>query len=61
MLVFLCIVLDLGFLFNLQALVAGTDENGWLETTYLSDRVRIGRGNKGSLFVLTRDLDSVKP
>ncbi|NJN37695.1 MAG: fibrillin [Acaryochloridaceae cyanobacterium CSU_3_4] len=27
---------------------------GWLETTYLDDDLRIGRGNNDSLFVLTR-------
>lgn len=54
------LTLDLGFLFTLRAIASGTDESGWLETTYLSDKVRIGRGNKGSLFVLTRELDAVK-
>jgi len=29
------------------------------ETTYLSDAVRIGKGNKVSIFVLTRDEDAV--
>lgn len=27
----------------------------WLETTYLSDTLRVGRGNKGSCFILERD------
>lgn len=27
---------------------------GWLETTYLDEELRIGRGNKDSLFVLTK-------
>eukprot|EP00980_Cylindrotheca_fusiformis_P029918 scaffold24028_cov152-Cylindrotheca_fusiformis.AAC.9 len=53
--------LDLGFLFGIIRLVKGTTENGWLETTYLSDKLRIGRGNKGSLFVLTRDEGAVLP
>lgn len=53
--------LDLGFLFNIIGLVKGTNENGWLETTYLSDTMRIGRGNKGSMFILTRDEGSVLP
>jgi len=53
--------LDLGFLFKIQAALKGTDESGWLETTYLSENVRIGRGNKGSMFVLTRDQDAVTP
>ena len=30
------------------------EKESWLETTVLSPRVRLGRGNKGSLFVLTR-------
>mmetsp|Transcript_16233 Transcript_16233/g.30708 ORF Transcript_16233/g.30708 Transcript_16233/m.30708 type:complete len:146 (-) Transcript_16233:3123-3560(-) len=55
------IKLDLGFLFKIRSLIVGTDENGWLETTYVSDRVRIGRGNKGSMFVLTRSKDDVTP
>ena len=53
--------LNLGFLFDIRAKIVGTDENGWLETTYLSDRIRIGRGNKGSLFVLTREKTDVTP
>ena len=32
-------------------------ENGWLETTYVDEQWRIGRGNKGTLFILTRDPD----
>lgn len=32
----------------------GEQESAWLETTYLSDAVRVGRGNKGSCFLLTR-------
>ncbi|CAJ1944537.1 unnamed protein product [Cylindrotheca closterium] len=55
------IKLDLGFLFGVIGFFKGTTENGWLETTYLSDNVRIGRGNKGSMFVLTRDEGSVAP
>lgn len=45
---------DLAPVFKALALVRGTDESGWLETTYLSDNIRIGRGNKGTMFVLTR-------
>ena len=36
------------------ALTTGSDDTAWLETTYLSDAVRVGRGNKGSVFVLSR-------
>lgn len=30
------------------------DRSGWLEITYLDEDLRIGRGNQGSLFVLTK-------
>jgi len=48
-----------GWLFTAQRLFApslanGEDTSSWLETTYLSPRVRLGRGNKGSIFVLQR-------
>lgn len=52
---------DLSPIFGLRAMVSGTKENGWLETTYLSSDVRIGRGNKGTCFVLTRDASAVVP
>jgi len=32
-------------------------QQGWLEVTYLDKDLRIGRGNQGSLFVLTKDLN----
>lgn len=31
-----------------------TQRKGWLEITYLDDDMRIGRGNEGSVFVLTK-------
>lgn len=55
------ITLDLGFVFRLIALARGTDKNGWLETTFVDEEMRIGRGNKGTLFVLTRDPRAVQP
>jgi hypothetical protein len=30
------------------------DQNGWLDITYLDQDLRIGRGNQGSVFVLTK-------
>lgn len=55
-------VLSLGFLFSIiAAFRGGIKDNGWLETTFLDDDMRIGRGNKGSLFILTRDKDAVQP
>lgn len=32
------------------------EQQGWLDITYLDDDLRIGRGNEGSVFVLTRPL-----
>jgi len=31
------------------------DNNGWLEVTYLDEDLRIGRGNEGSVFVLSKE------
>ncbi len=50
---------DISFLFDIRAKIKGSYDSGWVETTYVSDSVRIGRGNKGSLFILTRDRDAV--
>jgi len=36
--------------FSLQS----REQQGWLEVTYLDDDLRIGRGNQGSVFVLTK-------
>jgi hypothetical protein len=30
------------------------DRQGWLDITYLDNDLRIGRGNEGSIFVLTK-------
>ena len=54
--------IDFSFLFTLRAaLKGGLKAGGWLETTYLDEDVRIGRGNRGSLFILTRDKNMVIP
>lgn len=55
------ITIDLGFVFAVLALLRKSRDNGWLETTFLDKEMRIGRGNKGTMFVLTRSPDSVKP
>lgn len=55
------ISLQLGWIFSLLKKLKGRDVGGWLETTYLGEDMRIGRGNKGTMFVLTRDPDAVKP
>lgn len=52
-------VLDLSFLFAILSIARGTTDAGWLETTYVDEDLRIGRGNKGTMFILTRDRDAV--
>ena len=53
-------LLRLGWLFTAvramkPALINGDESSAsWLDTTYISSRVRLGRGNKGSVFVLER-------
>lgn len=34
--------------------ISARDQQGWLDITYLDDDLRIGRGNQGSVFVLTK-------
>jgi len=34
--------------------IESRDQRGWLEITYLDSDLRIGRGNEGSVFVLTK-------
>ena len=34
--------------------IANREQRGWLEITYLDQDLRIGRGNEGSVFVLTK-------
>lgn len=53
------ISIDLSWFFNsiLPFLNGGSRDNGWVETTYIDDDIRIGRGNKGTLFVITRSQD----
>jgi len=53
--------LKLGFVFDLVGLVRQSRDNGWLETTFIDEDMRIGRGNKGTMFVLTRDISAVVP
>lgn len=55
------LTITLDFVFSILAKIRGTTDTGWLETTYLGDDLRIGRGNKGTMFVLTRDPDAVQP
>lgn len=34
--------------------ITNREQKGWLDITYLDDDMRIGRGNEGSVFVLTK-------
>ncbi|MEM8778919.1 MAG: PAP/fibrillin family protein [Cyanobacteria bacterium P01_G01_bin.49] len=35
--------------------IENRDQKGWLEITYLDEDLRIGRGNEGSVFVLSKE------
>jgi PAP_fibrillin len=39
---------------GLDLKITNQEQRGWLETTYLDQELRIGRGNEGSLFILQR-------
>ncbi|KAG8459398.1 hypothetical protein KFE25_013034 [Diacronema lutheri] len=59
-------LLSAGWVFQLlrslnPALQNGKEDASWLETTYISERMRLGRGNKGSVFILERLRDGGGP
>jgi len=54
------LTISLDWIFDLRAKIKGSKESGWLETTYVSPYMRLGRGNKGSVFILTREKDLSK-
>lgn len=35
--------------------IEGREQQGWLETTYLDEDLRVGRGNEGNVFVLAKE------
>ncbi len=41
-------------LLAIDAKLQPRENSGWLDTTYLDSNLRIGRGNEGSVFVLTK-------
>lgn len=38
----------------ISSLKKGSEPISWLETTHVSETLRLGRGNRGSIFVLTK-------
>jgi hypothetical protein len=42
------------FLPSLDFGIENREQRGWLDITYLDNDMRIGRGNEGSVFVLTK-------
>lgn len=54
--------IELGWIFKtvLPLVRGGSRDNGWIETTFVDDDIRIARGNRGTLFILTRDPNVVK-
>ncbi|MEL6160405.1 MAG: PAP/fibrillin family protein [Cyanobacteria bacterium J06623_5] len=44
-----------GFWQGIDFAISADRDPGWLKITYLDEDLRIGRGNQGSLFVLTKD------
>ncbi len=45
-------------LLGLDFKLNGEEQQGWLDITYLDDDLRIGRGNEGSLFILSKTHES---
>lgn len=41
--------------FPLDFSIESREQQGWLEITYLDDDLRVGRGNAGSVFVLSKE------
>jgi hypothetical protein len=39
----------------LDFLIQAREQRGWLDVTYLDQDLRIGRGNEGSVFILTKN------
>lgn len=49
-------IVSLGWVFTvIAAFRNGNRDNGWLETTYVDSTLRLGCGNKGTMFILTRE------
>jgi hypothetical protein len=50
-------VVKIGWLFPLIASLKKKDDSevsAWLETTHVSQSLRLGRGNRGSIFILSK-------
>ncbi len=46
--------IEMGKKFAAIDISVNRDQQGWLDITYLDDNLRIGRGNEGSVYVLTK-------
>jgi hypothetical protein len=46
--------IEMGKTFAAIDISLNRDQQGWLDITYLDDDLRIGRGNEGSVYVLTK-------
>ena len=55
---FRSVELRIGSLPPLRASLDFVDPRGWIETTYVDDDLRTGRGDKGSIFVAARRVDA---
>lgn len=44
--------------FPLDFGIDSREQQGWLEITYLDEDIRVGRGNEGNVFVLTKEKNS---
>lgn len=44
--------------FPLDFGIDSREQQGWLDTTYLDEDMRVGRGNEGNVFVLTKEKNS---
>jgi PAP_fibrillin len=53
-------VVPLGWVFPIIYAFRKSKDMAWLETTFLDSEMRIGRGNKGTMFILTRDRSAVQ-
>lgn len=49
-----CAVVISQYSYELWLTLLGCGGQGWIQTTYLDDELRVGRGDKGSIFLAAR-------